>query len=181
MTKSEAIEILNNIPTKGEEVEAIEIAISALEKEAGAAREGGGGMTNCTGINCPMQVGKVDPATCAAKDCPYRTVPVTNADRIRAMSDEELAEAIFKIFCHDEEGSYCPPDEMFCKKYGFSCRDCWLDWLRQEAAEPPKDHPAPICQTCGNFETCPWRHEGIFSGPPYKARRVLDCSDYKTE
>ena len=37
-----------------------------------------------------MQVGyKVD--ECDYKDCPYRTEPMTNADRIRAMSDEELS------------------------------------------------------------------------------------------
>ena len=46
-------------------------------------------MAKCTGMRCPMQVGyKVD--ECDHKDCPYRTEPITNADRIRAMSDEEL-------------------------------------------------------------------------------------------
>lgn len=49
-------------------------------------------MTKCTGTEyCPMQVGyKV--VECDYKDCPYRTEPITNADRIRAMSDKELAE-----------------------------------------------------------------------------------------
>ena len=47
-------------------------------------------MAKCTGKRCPMQVGyKVD--ECNHKDCHYRTEPITNADRIRAMSDEELA------------------------------------------------------------------------------------------
>ena len=46
-------------------------------------------MTKCTGLRCPMQVGyKVD--ECDYKDCPYRTEPITNAQKIRAMSDEEL-------------------------------------------------------------------------------------------
>ena len=46
-------------------------------------------MAKCTGLRCPMQVGyKVD--ECDHKDCHYRTEPITNADRIRAMSDEEL-------------------------------------------------------------------------------------------
>ena len=45
-------------------------------------------MAKCTGIKCPMQVGyKVD--ECDYKDCPYRTEPITNAQKIRAMSDEE--------------------------------------------------------------------------------------------
>lgn len=52
-------------------------------------------MAKCTGIRCPMQVGyKVD--ECNHKDCPYRTEPITNADRIRAMTDEELAEMLWK-------------------------------------------------------------------------------------
>ena len=47
-------------------------------------------MAKCTGMRCPMQVGyKVD--ECNYKECPYRTEPITNADKIRAMSDEELA------------------------------------------------------------------------------------------
>ena len=47
-------------------------------------------MAKCTGMRCPMQHGyKVD--ECNHTDCPYRTEPVTNADKIRAMSDEELA------------------------------------------------------------------------------------------
>lgn len=42
-----------------------------------------------------MQVGyKVD--ECNHKDCPYRTEPITNADRIRNMTDEELAEMLWK-------------------------------------------------------------------------------------
>ena len=47
-------------------------------------------MAKCTGLRCPMQVGyKVD--ECDYKDCLYRTEPITNAQKIRAMSDENLA------------------------------------------------------------------------------------------
>lgn len=60
-----------------------------------------------------------------------RTVEPTNADKIRAMTDEEMVEAIYKTFCHDEAGIPCPPDEASCDKY-HSCRDCWLNWLKQE-------------------------------------------------
>lgn len=36
----------------------------------------------CTGLKCPMQDGKVDPATCKAADtCKWNTKPLTNADR----------------------------------------------------------------------------------------------------
>lgn len=47
-------------------------------------------MAICTGQRCPMQVG-YPVEQCEHTDCPYRTKPQTNADRIRAMSDEELA------------------------------------------------------------------------------------------
>lgn len=78
-------------------------------------------MKNCTGILCPMQCGTVDPATCQAVDyCPQATPPKTNADRIRSMTDEELAKKIsgiesFALTC----GGGWPPEK-------------WLDWLRQE-------------------------------------------------
>ena len=50
-------------------------------------------MKKCTGKNCPMQVG-YDVEKCAAiEECPYCTWPVTIADRIRSMTDNELAEA----------------------------------------------------------------------------------------
>lgn len=55
-------------------------------------------MAKCTGIRCPMQVGyKVD--ECDYKDCLYRTEPITNADRIRAMSDEEMCNWLFQRDC----------------------------------------------------------------------------------
>ena len=77
-------------------------------------------MKNCTGILCPMQHGRVDPATCKAVDyCPQATPPRTNADRIRAMSDEELAD-----FLHEEM--------MAAIVRGWKS---WLDWLKQEAKE----------------------------------------------
>ena len=55
-------------------------------------------MAKCTGKRCPMQVGyKVD--ECDYKDCPCRTEPITNADRIRAMSDEEMCNWLFQRDC----------------------------------------------------------------------------------
>lgn len=47
----------------------------------------------------------------------------TQADRIRAMSDEELAAFI--------ERSDCPPHgNWVCDYENRSCVHCWLDWLR---------------------------------------------------
>lgn len=53
----------------------------------------------------------------------------TNADRIRAMSDEELADWL-GVYCNgqtaQEVGKPCVSDIG-------SCEECWLDWLGQEA------------------------------------------------
>lgn len=56
--------------------------------------------------------------------------PLTNADRIRAMTDEELA----KWFC-DKVSCDCGCLAI-CKDCGWddkSCTQAWLDWLKQEA------------------------------------------------
>ena len=88
-------------------------------------------MAKCTGLRCPMQVGyKVD--ECDYKDCPYRTEPITNAQKIRAMSDEELAKAIaskaYTGACNDFDISY---DGNCCH----NCEKCdaIIKWLKQPA------------------------------------------------
>lgn len=73
----------------------------------------------CTGRNCPMQIGTVDPAHCLADECPYVTKPLTNADCIRAMTDEEMAVYLF----HKVQDIF---DHRF-----FCCSDM-LEWLKQE-------------------------------------------------
>ena len=50
-------------------------------------------------------------------------VPETNADNIRSMTDEQLAELLYDI-------GDCDSYNLECK--GGRCRDCWLDWLRRE-------------------------------------------------
>lgn len=52
----------------------------------------------------------------------------TNADRLRAMSDEELADWFVSL-----GGEVCP----FVGDCQHSCRQCWLDWLRQEVPDEP--------------------------------------------
>ena len=63
-----------------------------------------------------------------------RTVEPTNADRIRARTDEELAFMMAQISCPD---GLTPTHEqcMLGKIAGdlFPCEKCWLEWLRQEA------------------------------------------------
>ncbi len=56
---------------------------------------------------------------------------VTNADRIRAMSDEKLV----ALFANNDCG-YCRiHDFCFAKGSQINCEDAWLDWLKQEAEE----------------------------------------------
>lgn len=45
----------------------------------------------------------------------------TNADRIRSMSDEELAKKL----------QYMCPVSADCIKMSGDCKACWLDWLQQ--------------------------------------------------
>ena len=78
-------------------------------------------MVKCTGIRCPMQVGyKIE--ECNHTDCPYRTEPMTNADHIRAMTDEELNYFLHKVTYGMDECQY---------EYG---SEKALEWLQQ----PPK-------------------------------------------
>lgn len=60
---------------------------------------------------------------------------ITNADKIRAMSDEELAEFISRI----EIGDFGPQvyGKTFCDmcKGQYECDDCRLWWLQQPAEE----------------------------------------------
>lgn len=47
----------------------------------------------------------------------------TNADKIRSMSDEELANAL----ANKADACWnCSSDSLEI------CKDCWLDWLKQE-------------------------------------------------
>ena len=61
------------------------------------------------------------------KETPLTEQPQTNADRIRSMTDEELALAVM-----------CPADitggDTKCDRYG-NCRKCTLDWLQRESEE----------------------------------------------
>lgn len=61
-------------------------------------------------------------------DCTPSEKPQTNADRIRAMSDEELADLTIR------EIGYCAPTGD-CEKTSNDCKACWLDWLKQPVEE----------------------------------------------
>ena len=61
-------------------------------------------------------------------DCPQKN-PQTNADRIRAMTDEELAEFIGLI--------RRPVNLMYCDfdNCPSNCDECRLEWLKREAKD----------------------------------------------
>ena len=83
-------------------------------------------MAKCTGMRCPMQVGyKVD--ECDHKGCPYRTEPITNAQKIRAMSDEEMRNWLFQRDCTNIAA--------FLEHGGMGVMNAvqLLDWLQQPA------------------------------------------------
>ena len=65
--------------------------------------------------------------------------PIINADRIRSMTDEELAEL---FLAHDEQlYRHCPSDKRaedcyadFGKAFD-ACEKCWLGWLKAPVEE----------------------------------------------
>lgn len=77
---------------------------------------------------------KTDLGYCRTTVCIYPehipSMHQTNADRIRQMTDEELAEFI--------EGAICPP-KCYSRSIGEcekeECVPCWLKWLREEVKE----------------------------------------------
>lgn len=55
---------------------------------------------------------------------------MTNADCIRAYTDEQIAEMLSHF--------NCPASEHGCSDcYTFKgdCKQCWLDWLKQEVSD----------------------------------------------
>ena len=77
---------------------------------------------------CEKIVDSPDPEE--ARDCNYFR-EMTNADRIRAMSDEELANMIECPYGNPYFDEHLP-----CKG---SCHDCLLIWLQQPAEEDEYD------------------------------------------
>lgn len=59
---------------------------------------------------------------------PIETPPITNAARIRNMTDEELADW-FSIYCCRNK-TY----DAHCETFR-SCKTCWFDWLNGEVTE----------------------------------------------
>ena len=50
---------------------------------------------------------------------------MTNADKIRGKTTEEMYNALHK--------DLCPPMKAVCTN--MKCRECWLEWLNDEAED----------------------------------------------
>lgn len=71
---------------------------------------------------CKQKLDSPDPD--AMRNCLYYK-EATNADRIRAMSDEELVKVINRP---------CPSSFFTCGTLSaVECEQCWLDWLQSPA------------------------------------------------
>ena len=83
---------------------------------------------DCFNINCPFRVNETSSCNyCACLACPNRdnhtkNAKHTNADRIRAMTDEELAK-----FIAVQRAFYCTFEDPLDKDY-----PKMLNWLKQE-------------------------------------------------
>ena len=76
---------------------------------------------------CDLKVDSPDPDL--ARDCQYYS-GTTNADRIRSMTDEELAELWWeRVDCGE-----CPMHRD-CRMTGQDCKKLALGWLQEEAKE----------------------------------------------
>ena len=60
--------------------------------------------------------------TFAGEPTNFKPKPQTNADHIRGMTDEELAEWVWSAECAG-------------RAYGPRGKQAWLDWLKQEASD----------------------------------------------
>ena len=92
-------------------------------------------MTNCKYITkngrCGLKGSYAYRHGCFGEDMCRCREPMTNAQRIRAMSDEEMAEFISSIpMCvGKDEDLNCEIDV---------CKECFLKWLQQPAEEDDK-------------------------------------------
>lgn len=86
------------------------------------------GCTYCTDdFHCEKYTDEKYTSWCYGKDYPCKDRRITNADRIRAMTDDELVE----LFA-DSDCGYCRIHD-FCvaQENGRNCEASWLAWLRQ--------------------------------------------------
>lgn len=89
----------------------------------------------CSGKNCPVARPYDVGGRTLTEVCGYVTPLPSNADKIRAMSDKELAEFLEDWdFCY----GYCPQgitNSPYNPDCSHNCEEQLLSWLRQPAEE----------------------------------------------
>lgn len=89
-------------------------------------------MSRCDSCKYPYDIRKWPCEDCLQGDrCEPR--PQTNADKIRAMTDEELAEFLAEERTAPSCTAKCHKDYEIYGELRTFCSDCWFDWLKQEA------------------------------------------------
>lgn len=93
---------------------------------------------DCCNCGSPQYMAKCKPLICGC------AVPMTNADRIRAMRDEEIAEWVcengaIKTPCDIICGGYCKALATFDKSSMDVCKEIVMKWLQQPAEEEEHD------------------------------------------
>ena len=86
------------------------------------------GIDDVHACNCQHNSNSRDDEPCCR--CDSRQ---TNADRIRNMSDEELAETIHSISCNATEISTCKEECLKCEQPDSYCVRNIMEWLQSEA------------------------------------------------
>lgn len=61
---------------------------------------------------------------------------MTNGDKIRSMTDEDLAELFFTIAADGTD--YLPDEVLIGCRPRLSLFSCWISWLKQECTENGK-------------------------------------------
>ena len=95
------------------------------------------GCTYCTDdFHCEKFTDGKCVSWCYGKDYPCKDRRISNADRIRSMTDEELARFLWQVAPYDN----CPPIkciefETRKKPTTDECIACWGRWLKQEVTE----------------------------------------------
>lgn len=90
-------------------------------------------MERCTFFSREYHCCVLHHTRCKCEDYNLRnSKPITNADRIRAMTDEKLADWLKSI----RYSWTCVPRDNGnrCADFKDDCKACWLDWLKKEVA-----------------------------------------------
>jgi hypothetical protein len=82
---------------------------------------------------CHSCCGKYYDGVLQGKPTKYRKKQQTNADRIRAMSDEELAK--FMNLCGHDFPPYCDVESSVSGECDQNCIKCAEEWLKQPVEE----------------------------------------------